>query len=361
MYVHDGMRIAARNELHLLCAVGLAAFAAMFGVSVRSRSAAALALPEQRVATVTHEVEPADERTSWQTSEEAHEAPDEVVDSPEALLGGYEAIALELLNGPTVSDRQLEARLQAHPKIAADVEVHTLRDGERVILWQNPPPKIHGGGARASVFIREAMAWRLAGYVDPEAWTSSVSIGGIDAEHGIAFLVESYSGNGWPPMRVVALAVDRGRIATVAVDDVPRVEVDHEARLRPTVRLWRRTENLNRYPNPPIRGSRWRVRRVRGELVATESPLTPWVDALAAFCADPRGSHAVPSVRAIVDRCDGDVALRWTQRKRLVATLDLVLRCGDDAVRVQDGELTLARDRRGWRVVASTRCPEASL
>lgn len=341
------MRVAARGDVRLPYVLGLVAFAAVVAVPPQRRTEPPQERPADpppgspdRMLEVVSEVEDA-----WRYPE------------PERLVTGYDAIAVELLNGPAVSDRELEARLQALPGIAAGVEVRTLRKGERMILWKAPPPAIHGGGARVSVFIREAGTWRQAGHVDSQMWTSSVWLGGVDAEHGIALLVESYDGNGWPPSRVMALAVCGGTLVSVAVDDVPTVEISDEAGPRPTVRLWRRVHDLNRYPDPPMRGSRWQVRRVRGGLAATEAPITPWRDALAAFCTDPRGGNAAPLVRNVVGRCDSEVALRWAKGGRLVATLDVVLRCGEEPVHVQDSELMLESRRGQWRVTAAPRCP----
>lgn len=341
------MRIATQNALDLLCVTGLCALATTLLVANTPPRPHADPPPATDIP------------TSRPTAVADVQSFDESARDPDTLLAIYDAIAVAALNGSATSDRELQAWLQALPGIEVGVEVRTLRDSERLILWQAPPPRIHGGGARASLFVREGTTWRQAGYVDPEAWTSSVWLGGIDAESGIAFIVESYDGNGWPPSRAVALAVAGGSVASVVVDDVPRVEIDGEAGPQPTLHLWRRVPDVNRYPDPPIRGSRWQVRRGQAGLVATESPLTPWIDALAAFCADPRRSDAVPRVRASVERCAGEAALRWASRNRLVVTVSLVLRCDDASVFAEDGELTLERHRNRWRVVASTPCGDA--
>lgn len=356
------MRIAARCQVRSLYVVGLFAVTAVLAVTSPEEDTDAPLdeftdpLPKTVVAPPRESgcrtLSPGtDARVDTSTEDEAAQ-------SPESLLAGYDAIAVALLNDADVSDREVEARLQAVPGIGAAVEVRTLRENERLILWDEPPPRIHGGGARASIFVREAETWRQAGYVDSQAWTSSVWLAGIDAEQGIALLVESYDGNGWPPSRVVALAVAGGRLVSVAADDIPSVEIYDEAGPRPTVRLWRRTDGVNRYPSPPMRGSHWRVRRARGGLVATETPITPWVDALASFCADPQGSNAAASLRTAVARCDSEAVLRWATGRRLAATLDLVLRCGEEAVHVHDGELQLEMRRGRWRVVTAPGCLE---
>jgi hypothetical protein len=116
-------------------------------------------------------------------------------------------------------------------------------------------------------------------------------------------------------------------------------------------------DELNRYPGSPIRGSRWNVRRAGHRLVSTETPITPWIDALDAFCRDPAHSDASSDIRARVERCAGDADVRWAEGKRLVVTLDLILRCDPDyASHVSNGELQLQQRAGKWRVVEASPC-----
>src|SRR5688572_22905974 len=107
---------------------------------------------------------------------------------PAALLDRYDALALELMNGSELSDRQLQQQLMTRDDIGSYPNVYRLREHERLIGWEGPPPKIRGGGGRASVFVRDGSRWRKAGHVDSAMETSYVWLRGIDAEQGIAYL-----------------------------------------------------------------------------------------------------------------------------------------------------------------------------
>jgi hypothetical protein len=286
------------------------------------------------------------------------DVPEPDIDAATTLeyLDDYDRAALSIMNnGEQLGDRELELRFMT--EIGADVDgtVYRLREHERVIRWDSPPPHIHGGGARASVFAYDGNAWRQVGHVDSSSWTSSVYDVEIDVEQGIAIMVEALDGNGAPPSRAVAFAVDGDKLISTSVEDVPNIAVDSTGP-EPIVRLWRRVDELNRYPDSPIRVSQWKVRRARHGLVATETPNTPWIDALAAFCADPSRSDAAPQIRARVARCEGDARVRWAEGKRLVVALGLVLRCGEDQQHHGEAELRLASIHGHWRVVEASSC-----
>jgi hypothetical protein len=274
---------------------------------------------------------------------------------PADLLDRHDAIAAVVLAAePTLDATGLRDALERHPGVSVEVEVIDLGLGERLLLWRQPPPAIHGGGARISAFVDTEEGWRQFGGIDSRSWLSSVDLVAIDRVAGAAIFVETFSGNGAPPAHIFAVGVNHWRIV-VASDEVARVEVDARG-AHPEVRVWRRVEELAPYPDAPIHAARWSIVRKNAELLIVETPLTPWVDALAAFCSGAHPDLAAPRPRALVERCRGRAELRWTPRGQVKATLPLALRCAGVLDSVEEGELTLAQVRGAWRVVDAAGC-----
>jgi len=279
-----------------------------------------------------------------------------------ALYDAYDEIALAgLCRQADQTSGMLRDSLLELPHDDKRVDVVDLRRGERLVVWTGLEAAGPGGG-RASILIRERGRWRRLGYVDADtgSWFGLI---GVDPDAGIALLEEDYSGNGWPPSRALALAVAGGRVVAADSGEVASVETE-PGRARPRVIVGRIPDLFSRFGNEPLRLSRWVVERRGDDLRAVEEPLTPWVDALVAFCSGAHPERADPSVRARVARCDGPVSqLRWTRRGRVVADLPLVLWCRPyddktvvDALPRDLGELTLARRSGQWRVVSASSC-----
>ncbi len=239
-------------------------------------------------------------------------------------------------------------------------EVRELGPDERVVLWRPSATEDMGwgSGGRASVFVRDGAGWHHVGDVDSRSDQSSVSIASIDPS-GVAVLVETFRGNGAPPERVYAIARVGERIVTVDSGLVAEVDVD-AGPAATEIRVARRPETINQYPDPPIGITRWRVHRAAGGLLATEESLTPWVDVLDAFCTGAHPELAAPAVRAQVVACQQlqRVSLRWTRRGTRVARLGLTMRCDADAEleQVDGAEPVVTRRAAGWRIVAARGC-----
>jgi hypothetical protein len=200
------------------------------------------------------------------------------------------------------------------------------------------------------LFVEDARGWRHVGDFNSEMDTSSVSVVAVQPS-GIALLVESFAGNGWPPSRVHALAIANGHVVTVSSPEVAKVDVDDIGAAR-EVRIWQRRENINPYPDAPLSVARWEVARTNDGLFATETSLTPWVDVLSRFCTRAHAELADTGVLARVERCTSRVTeLRWLRDGSVAATLGLLLRDADGAVENVDGELVVRRVGAGWRVV----------
>ena len=234
-------------------------------------------------------------------------------------------------------------------------QVIDLRPGERLVLWQpqQPADVIWGGGARASLFVLTDEMWQPAGEVDSKSHQSSVNLAFVTDE-GVAVLVESFEGNGWPPERVFAVAIVDGHPMMAESDDVASVDVVPRRR---EVRLRRWAWPINPYKDDePLSVTAWSVARGPHGLEVSERSLTPWVDVLADFCNVARPEVADAAVLDVVRRCLGPARLRWRSAHTIEATLDLTMLCDDQADNVSDGQLILREVGGSWRVVAARGC-----
>ncbi len=261
-----------------------------------------------------------------------------------ALVVACERAAEAVLRAePGLGVDALVARLGGVPGLdAAHLDAVELRPGERLVVW------CFGDGAMspanacvaASVLRGSAGGWTAIGRSLHDAW--GVAVHDVDPGPGIAYLVESYAGNGAPPAQGVAVAVVGDRVVTAATGLVADVALASGA--TPGLTIRRRLEPINPYPDPPITAAGWWVERAGDGLIVRERALTPWIAALAAACAD--GTGATPAVRAqligchrvdrVWHRADGAVAVallaelltpdpRWPDEPGDAEAVDVVL------------------------------------
>lgn len=270
-----------------------------------------------------------------------------------AIHDALDELALAVLCGaPPNESTALETLFRGFPQVDRyQLDIRGLRPGELLLLWAGT-----GGsaGGRASVFRRESSGWQRVGGIDfAVVWSPypcTIQANGVVTVHAISM------GNGAPPSRLVALAVDgdqilihdSGPVASVACEGL-----DSE----PGLTISRRTKHYYQYPNMPLLHYAVGLRPYDHRLVASERLLTPWAQALDDFCGGD-SSVAVPGLLAPSEEagqhpgqitslyCYGADAPRIA---RNIVEIDLELEIDWQSRRAT---LTIKRIDGRWRIVA---------